>query len=250
MTNRMNISIAAEPIAHIGTFPITNSLLVGLVMSLFLIVVGILASRKQALIPRGLQNTFELVIEKLLDMVDSVTHNRPQSKKFFPLIATIFLLVLSVNWAGLIPGAGSIGLIEEHEGQSILVPFIRSTSADLNFTIALAIISVITVQVVGIASIGFFKYAGKFINFSSPLNFFVGILELVSEVAKLISFSFRLFGNVFAGEVLLTVMTFLVPYIIPLPFLGLEVFVGFIQAFVFSILTLVFLKMATEEAAH
>jgi F-type H+-transporting ATPase subunit a len=91
------------------------------------------------------------------------------------------------------------------------------------------------------------KYLGKFFNFSSPIDFFVGILELISEISKLISFSFRLFGNVFAGEVLLMVMMFLVPYILPLPFFMLEIFVGLIQALVFTTLTLVFLKMATEE---
>lgn len=246
----MNISISAEPLFYLLGLPVTNSMLVAWVMSIVLIVLGVLARKNLSLAPRGLQNFFEMILEQILAMIDSVTHDRDQSKKFFPLIATIFLLVLSVNWAGLIPGSGSVGLREIHEGNSVIVPFIRSASADLNFTIALAVISVITVQVAGIASIGFFKYMGRFVNFSSPINFFVGILELISEVAKLISFSFRLFGNVFAGEVLLTVMTFLVPFIIPLPFLALEVFVGFIQAFVFSILTTVFLKMGSEEMSH
>jgi len=100
----------------------------------------------------------------------------------------------------------------------------------------------------GIIGIGFFKHAGKFISFKGPIEFFVGLLELVSEVAKMISFSFRLFGNIFAGEVLLTVVLFLVPYLVPLPFLFLEIFVGFVQALVFSMLTLVFLKMAVSEA--
>ncbi|MBI4252617.1 F0F1 ATP synthase subunit A [Candidatus Uhrbacteria bacterium] len=245
----MVISIAAEPIAHIGTFPVTNSMVVAWVMSVVLIAFGWLASRSAVLVPRGIQNTFEAILDLLLKMVDGVTKNRAQSKKIFPLIATIFLFVLAVNWAGLLPGmGGAVGVLEEHEGKPIIISFIRATSADLNFTLALALISVVTVQVIGIASIGFFKYAGKFVNFSSPINFFVGILEMISEVAKLVSFSFRLFGNIFAGEVLLTVMSFLVPYIIPLPFLALEVFVGFIQALVFAMLTLVFLKMGMEEA--
>jgi len=102
----------------------------------------------------------------------------------------------------------------------------------------------------GVAAIGFFKYASKFINFRNPVNFFIGILELVSEVAKVISFSFRLFGNIFAGEVLLTVVLFLLPWFAPLPFLFLELFVGFVQALVFSTLTLVFLTLATAEAEH
>ncbi|MBI4239730.1 F0F1 ATP synthase subunit A [Candidatus Uhrbacteria bacterium] len=246
----MNISIAAEELFYIGSLPVTNSMVVTWIVSLLLIVLGMVATRRMQMVPSGVQNTFEAVIEGLLGLVDSVTHNREQTKKFFPLIATIFLFIITSSWAGLLPGMGAVGLQEVHEGKSVIVPLIRAGTADLNTTVALAAISVITIQVVGIASIGFFKYAGKFINVSSPMNFFVGLLELVSEVSKLISFSFRLFGNIFAGEVLLTVMVFLVPYIIPLPFLFLEVFVGFIQALVFSLLTLVFLKMATEEAHH
>lgn len=247
----MNISIAAETLFTIAGFPVTNSMLVAWVAALLLIGLGFVATRKLADVPRGSQNFFELIVETILSGIDTVTHNRNESQRFFPLIATIFLFVLLVNWAGLLPGmGGAFGVKAIHEGHPTIIPFIRSTSADLNFTIALAALSVITVQAIGIASIGIAKYAGKFFNFSSPINFFVGILELVSEVAKLISFSFRLFGNIFAGEVLLTVMTVLVPYIIPLPFLMLEVFVGLIQALVFAMLTLVFAKMAMEEAHH
>ncbi|MCK4525128.1 MAG: F0F1 ATP synthase subunit A, partial [Candidatus Andersenbacteria bacterium] len=117
-------------------------------------------------------------------------------------------------------------------------------NSDLNTTLALAIVSVLATQIFGIIALGVFKYGKKFINFSSPITFFVGILELVSEVAKMVSFSFRLFGNVFAGEVLLVVIMTLAPFIAPLPFFGLELFVGFVQALVFAMLTLVFLKMA------
>lgn len=125
------------------------------------------------------------------------------------------------------------------------VPILRPGSADLNTTIALAIISVALTQVYGLQfqSLGYLK---KFINFSSPIMFFVGILELISEFAKIISFAFRLFGNIFAGEVLLVVISALVPIIVPMPFYGLELFVGFIQALVFSMLSLVFFNMATQ----
>ena len=136
-----------------------------------------------------------------------------------------------------------------HEGP-IFVPFFRSVYADLNMTLALAVISVVSTHIFGVMAIGFFKHAGKYFNFSNPINFFVGILELFGEISKMISFSFRLFGNIFAGEVLLAVILGLVPYIAPLPFFGLEVFVGFIQALVFSMLTLVFMKVAMAEAEH
>lgn len=205
-------------------------------------------------VPRGAQNVFEIIIESLLDLVQSVTQDRKQALQFFPLIATIFLFVLFSNWAGLLPGLGTVGIYGEHNGHHTIIPFLRSTSADLNFTLALSLIVVLTIQFTGIAAMGIVKYGKKF--FVSPfhkpygIGTAVGILELVSEVGKTISFTFRLFGNVFAGEVLLTVMLHLVPYFLPLPFLFLEIFVGFIQAVVFAMLTLVFLKMATIPPEH
>lgn len=141
------------------------------------------------------------------------------------------------------------GEVEEHE--AAFVPIFRAANSDLNVTLALAIISVFAAQIFGIGALGFFKYSKKFFNFTNPINFFVGILELIGEISKMISFSFRLFGNIFAGEVLLVVIAVLVPFIAPLPFYFLEIFVGFIQALVFAMLTLVFLKMAvTSHEEH
>jgi F-type H+-transporting ATPase subunit a len=250
----MNISISPEILFHILGFPVTNTIVVTFCISLIIIIASFILKKRISLVPRGFQNVVESVLEALLNLVDSVTQDRRQSKKFFPLVATIFIFVILSNWVEVVPGLGTIGLRETHNGESILVPFIRSGSADLNMTLALAVVSVISAQILGIAAIGFSKYAGKF--FVSPLRkpyfigTFVGLLELISEVAKLISFSFRLFGNIFAGEVLLAVMLFLVPYFVPLPFLFLELFVGFVQALVFSMLTLVFLKMAVTDTAH
>jgi len=224
------------------------------VLSLLIIGGSYMLKSRVRLIPRGFQNVIEAVLEALLNLADSVTQDRRQSKKFFPLVVTIFIFVILSNWVEIVPGLGTIGIWEKHHGEEVLIPFIRSGSADLNFTLALAIVSVMSAQILGIAAIGFGKYAGKFFvsPFAKPyfVGTFVGILELISEAAKLISFSFRLFGNIFAGEVLLMVMLFLVPYFVPLPFLFLELFVGFVQALVFSMLTLVFLKMAVTEAAH
>ncbi|OGI18771.1 MAG: ATP synthase F0 subunit A [Candidatus Moranbacteria bacterium RIFCSPLOWO2_02_FULL_48_19] len=250
----MEISIAAEKLFSIGSFPVTNAFLIGFLVSVFLILLMQVVVRKMVLVPRGAQNVLETVFEGLLSLIESVLGNKAQSRRAFPLIATIFLFVLVSNWVGLLPGAGTIGLSHLKDGQATIVPFLRSTSADLNFTIALSIIVVLIIQVSGIAALGIVKYGKKF--FISPfhkpygLGTIMGLLELVSEFAKLLSFSFRLFGNIFAGEILLIVMLHLVPYFIPLPFLFLEVFVGFIQAAVFAMLTLVFLKMAMMEAAH
>ena len=250
----MNISIAAEPLFHIGSFAVTNTLVVTLGISLIIIIGSFILKKRIRLVPRGFQNIVESILEALLNLADSVTQDRKQSKKFFPIVATIFIFVILTNWVEVVPGLGTIGINEELHGKQVLIPFIRSGAADLNFTLAIAIVSVISAQVLGIAAIGIGKYAGKFFvsPFAKPyfVGTFVGILELISEVAKLISFSFRLFGNIFAGEVLLMVMLFLVPYFIPLPFLLLELFVGFVQALVFAMLTLVFFKMAATEASH
>lgn len=251
----MEISIAAEKLFGIGSFPVTNALLIGVIVSLLLVLVTQLVVARRQLVPRGIQNVFELVFEGTLSFIESVTQDKKQARAFFPLIMTIFLFVLLSNWAGLLPGLGTIGLLHHNaEGHATIIPFLRSTSADLNFTMALSLMVVLTTQFTGILTLGIVKYGKKF--FVSPfhkpyvLGTFVGLLELVSEFAKFLSFSFRLFGNVFAGEILLTVMLHLVPYLVPLPFLFLEIFVGFIQAAVFAMLTLVFMKMATMEAEH
>ncbi len=250
----MHVSITPEIIFHIGGMPITNTLITAVAASLILILVGHFAVKKLREVPRAfsVQNVFEIIIEALLDMIDGVTGDRKLSYKFFPLVATIFIFILASNWLGLLPGMGSIGFFEtvtdSHGSHEIFSPILRSANSDLNTTLALAIISVMATQIFGIAILGFMKYGKKFINFSNPINFFVGLLEIVSETAKMISFSFRLFGNVFAGEVLLVVIMTLAPFIAPLPFFGLELFVGLIQALVFAMLTLVFLK--TAVTAH
>lgn len=246
------ISLRAEPIFHIGNFEFTNSLLLALIVLILFCVVVFFSRRKFSLIPSGVQNVLEMILEGFLGLMDSVLGNRRASEKYLPLVATIFLFVMISNWLGLFPGVGSFLIYEEQLGHD--VPLLRAPAADLNFTLALAIISVLATNVIGVAALGLRGHAKKFFNFKSPIMFAVGLLELVSEFAKMVSFSFRLFGNVFAGEVLLIIIAFLVPYIVPLPFLFLEIFVGAIQAFIFAMLTLVFIAGAVtshdEEHAH
>ncbi|OQA04271.1 MAG: ATP synthase subunit a [bacterium ADurb.Bin400] len=247
----IHISLAAEKIGHLGPLPITNSMVMGWTASLILITLGILATRKSKLVPSGLQNLIEIIVEFLFNTANEVIGDRNNTKKFFPLIATIFLFVLTANWLGIIPGVGTIGIHEIDHGKEIFVPILRPGNADLNTTLALAITAVFSVQIFGIVALGFWKYAGKFINFKDgPIHFGVGLLELISEISKMISFSFRLFGNIFAGEVLLTVIAVIMPFIVPLPFYGLELFVGLVQALVFTMLTLVFIKIATADHAE
>ncbi len=245
------ISIKAEPIFNIGSFVVTNSYLLSLVMVGILLSLGFWLRKNIGMIPGKLQSLFELFMEEALKMMDAVLGSRRQSERYFPIIATIFLVVMLSNWLGLLPGTGSFGLTQEvykhGEAESILVPIFRAPTSDLNFTIALAIIAVFSVNLLGAMAIGIRAHAGKFFNFKNPIYTFVGILELISEFVKIISFSFRLFGNVFAGEVLLIIIGFLGPYFLPLPFLFLEVFVGFIQAFIFAMLTLVFIGMSVSH---
>ena len=241
----MHVSISPEIITTVFGIPITNTLITSIIATVILLAIAYFATKNMKEIPSGLQNLFETIIEALFNMIDSVTGDRKQTYQFFPLVTTVFIFIILSNWLGLVPGIGSIGFFETaHDGHSSFVPLLRSANSDLNTTLALAIVSVVATQIFGIMALGIIKYGKKFINFSSPITFFVGILELVSEVAKMISFSFRLFGNVFAGEVLLVVIMTLVPFIAPLPFFALELFVGFVQALVFAMLTTVFLKMA------
>ncbi|MGB9883201.1 MAG: F0F1 ATP synthase subunit A, partial [Microgenomates group bacterium] len=151
------------------------------------------------------------------------------------------------NWAGLFPGVGSVLVKVVEHGKVEYFPIFRGNNADLNTTLVLALIAVIYIQYTGIKYLGFKNYIKKFINLTNPINFFVGILETISEISKIISFSFRLFGNIFAGEVLLTVMAFLIPVLVSFPFLVLEIFVGFVQALVFSMLVAVFLSGVTSK---
>ncbi|HUD19634.1 MAG TPA: F0F1 ATP synthase subunit A [Patescibacteria group bacterium] len=237
----LHISLAAERIGSILGMPITNSLLATWVTMAVLIIFSWAATRNLQMIPSGIQVIAEVLIGGLYDFFKSVTGEK-HINKFFPLVASFFLFIITANWLGLLPGFGTIGFFHGEE----FVPLLRAATADLNMTIGLALVAVIAIQYFGFKVVGF-HYSSRFINFSNPIMFLLGILELVSELSKVISFAFRLFGNIFAGEVLLAVMAFLMPFLVPLPFLTLELFVGFIQALVFSMLTAVFLNVAVSH---
>ncbi len=246
----IEISLKAEPLFTIGSFTVTNSLFLAFITSLVLAFIALYLRKGLKEVPGKLQNLFEIFIEGVLSLMDSVLYKREKSEKYFPLVATIFLFVMISNWMGLLPGVGSIGLHGISEGHETFTPLFRAPAADLNFTLILAVLTVFTVNIAGALVLGVRRHLGKFFTFKNPIYTFVGILEFFAELAKIVSFSFRLFGNVFAGEVLLIIVGALVPYFVPLPFLALEIFVGFIQAFIFSMLTLVFLAISTAEEAH
>lgn len=248
----MHISIAAEPVFHIGSIAITNSVLTALLVSLFIIFLFVLGARKRRLIPRGIQNVTEYALEAMYNLTNSIIRDEKFSRKILPFIMTLFVFIMFSNWVGLIPGVGSIGIYENIDGKETLVPFLRPPTADINTTLILGLTVVILTQIFGVAAVGAIKYSGKFINFKSPVGFFVGLFELISEFVRIVAFTFRLFGNIFAGEVLLLVITSLIPLFLPAPFYFLEFFVGLIQALVFTMLALVFFSMARmrHDVAH
>lgn len=214
--SKLNISVAAEPVFHIGDFAVTNSLLTSLVVTGLLLIGAVIIFKRSGNGKNKMPLTVRVITEGFYNFFRQIAGEK--ADKLFPLLFTFFLFIILGNWIGLLPGVGTIGLWEYHAGERVLVPFLRSPNASLSTTIALALISVAAIQVLSVKALGFKKYLSKFINFKNPINFFVGILELISEFSKVLSFSFRLFGNVFAGEVLLLVMMFLIPVIVPVPF--------------------------------
>jgi F-type H+-transporting ATPase subunit a len=309
-----DIQIKPETLYSVGSINITNTMVTSWLVVALMIGLVYLASRRWELVPRGVQNLLEAIIESFFNLVVTIAGEK-NGRRFFPVVATIFFFVLFANWFSLFPIFNVIGLGQEEEhglvmekidigplpttyiglsslnqlkGQAIeeddpdaaqkveeerdkgnfvgeLRPFLRGINTDLNTPLALAIMSAIFVEFWGITTLGFFTYGRKFFNFGGLLqgirrlslgqlfqgviDAFVGFLELVSEMVRLISFTFRLFGNMFAGEVVILMFTFLTPLVFTLPFYGLELFVGLIQAFIFAALTLVFGMIAVTHGS-
>jgi len=259
------VTIYAEPIFQIGNFQVTNSLITSWFAVLVILVLSVAIRIKLKKIPGKLQHIFEIILDGALSLVDQVTNNRKISEKIFPLVFTLFVFILVNNWLGLLPILGSFGFVMNEGAHSVFVPFLRSGTADINTTLALSIVFVLGANVFGIFTIGLWKTFNKYVNLKAlgsivtkirkdpsvlivaPITFFVGLLELIGEMAKIASLSFRLFGNVFAGEVLLASMAAIFAFILPGPFLFLEVFIGLIQALIFSLLATVYFTIASQD---
>lgn len=264
--------LSAETLFSIGGFPITNTYInSALAVFAFAVFAYFLDKSfkkiKPGKAPGGLANFFEAILEFVLGYIDAVTKDRKKTLKFLPIVGGIFFFILFSNWIGLLPGMGSLLFTVSTHGGLETVPFLRPANTDLNLTLGMAVFAVAASHILGIMAIGFFKYANKFIKLGDiwhavksgkPVNilvaiieFFVGLIEIFSEIAKMVSLSLRLFGNIFAGEVLLTVLASLIAgygaFLIPLPFMLLELIVGIVQATVFAMLTLVYLVIATTE---
>ena len=257
-------TLYAEPIVVWHGLPITNSLITSWVSVLVIVVLSVALRLKMKKIPGKLQHFFEYILEGGLNLSDQVTGSRKTTQKVFPFAISIFFFVLVNNWLGILP-LGGFGMVQTGADGSTFVPFLRSGTADINTTLMLALASVVASNIFGIVVIGAWKAFNKYVNLKAlgsivskvrkqpsilleaPVMFFVGILEFVGEFAKIASLSFRLFGNVFAGEVLLASMSALFAYGLPIPFLFLEIIVGFIQALIFAMLTLVYFTIASQD---
>lgn len=240
----IHVALSAE---HLGTFmgiPITNTLIMSWIVMALLFTVAFVVRSRLSLIPGKFQTFIEILFGYIHDFIETTLEDKVWARRIFPLLLTLFLFIALANLIEFTPGIGSITF---HNAEGETVPFLRSMNTDLNVTLALTFIVMFVIEFAGIFALGLFKYAGKFINFSSPMNFIVGLIELVSELSRFISFSFRLFGNIFAGEVLIAVVSFFVPYFLPAPVMAFEMFVGLVQGAVFALLTLFFVKMAIAE---
>ncbi|OGE25641.1 ATP synthase F0 subunit A [Candidatus Daviesbacteria bacterium RIFCSPLOWO2_02_FULL_40_8] len=231
-----HIVLTPEILGYMGSLPVSNTLLVSWMVMGFLLIISVLATKNVQLVPTGLQNLVELVIEGIYNTVSELAQEK--TKVIFPVVATFFLFILTANWLGLLPGFATITYKN--------LPLLRSINSDLNMTLSLALVSAVITHGLAIRYLGVIDYLKKWFSFN-PIFLFVGLLELVSEFTKIVSLSFRLFGNIFAGEVVLSTVAGIFAFLIPLPFYFLEIIVGFVQAAVFMMLSLVFMVLLSEK---
>jgi F-type H+-transporting ATPase subunit a len=251
----IHVAIDAETLFVIGPLELTNSMVGALLASLLLLAAAWYVNRSATLIPSRMQSLVELPVEFMLGIVAGST---TLWRGYVALVIGLFLMILVANWLGLLPGVGTIGLLHEEHGETLLVPLVRPASADLNFTLGLAIITFVTfvwwaVRIHG--PVGYLKELAGEPRYMAPLMF---PIHLISELSRLVSLSMRLFGNVFAGEVLLGVMYALanavkiaiIPLLVPVIFIFLELLFGTIQALVFALLTAIYITIAGGDEGH
>lgn len=261
--SKPHVQLPAEGIFHIFGFTVTNTIITSWLSIIVIVGIAYAVTHRIKLIPSRLQSLLEFAIEWMLNFCADVAGEK-NGRRFFPIVTTIFLFVLFNAWLSLMPGFGSI-LVPGVEGEP--VPLLRGANTDINLPLALALISFIFVEYHGVRALGGLHYIKKFVNvgqffrgvgllvrgrlkagfsglFTGAIDIFVGILETLSELIRIVSFTFRLFGNMTGGEILILMMMFLVPWVLALPFYGLELLVGLVQAIVFAGLTLVFATVA------
>jgi F-type H+-transporting ATPase subunit a len=235
-------TLAAEPIFHIGSFVVTNTMTNTLLVDATLIGLALYVSKNISLVPSFFQGMIEMAVEGFYSLTESVAKER--TKKIFPYVMSFFLFILIANWSGLLPIITALGIFENGEHGKEFVPLFRSASTDLNVTIALATVSLVATHTMSIQTLGLKSYLSRFFSLN-PLALYTGLLELISEFTKIISFSFRLFGNIFVGEIMLASLSTVFAFILPIPIIMYELFVGVIQATIFGLLTMAFMGIFT-----
>ena len=237
----IHVAISAEKLGEFFGIPITNTLITSWVVIAILVAVAFLVRGKLKMIPGKFQTLMETMVGFVYDYVTETLESRDMARKFFPLLMTIFLFIFVGNMLHFIPGIGSI-VYHDH-------PLLRAPNTDLTVPLVLAIVSFFVIEITGILAIGFWKYSSKFIQnpFKNPIGFAVGLIELIGELVRVVSLSFRLFGNILAGEIIIAVAIFFAPYLLPVPLMMFEIFIGFLQAAIFALLTLFFIKLAIAE---
>lgn len=228
-----------ETLFSISGFDVSNTLLATLVVDIVIILLIALVRRRLSVLPGKLQAVVESIVEYLHNITEQVAGGR--TSRIFPWVAIFFLYITLSNLIGLFPGFGTIGF--SHQGH--FVPLLHVSTSDLNVTLALAVVSVLATNVLAVRTVGLKMYLKRFFSLS-PILLFVGLLELLQEVTKFVTFSFRLFGNISAGEAVLGTMSSLMAFVVPVPFLGFELLVAVIQGLVFALLTMAFMTMLTE----
>jgi F-type H+-transporting ATPase subunit a len=242
----VNVRIDAEPLFSIGPLTIENSMVGAVLASLILVLAAWYVTRRAAIVPTRLQSLIEFPIEWMSKIVS--TSGGRRSRSYVSFIMALFMFILVANWLSIIPGVGTIGIVHHAaDGSTELIPFVRPASADLNFTLGLAIVSFVTfvswaLRVHGLR--GYLKELRGEPAYMAPLMM---PIHVISELSRLISLSMRLFGNVFAGEVLLATMLALVPLVVPAVFMGLELIFGFVQALVFALLSMTYIILAVGQ---
>lgn len=234
----MHSSFAAESVVQIGIFKITNALVNTIFVDTIIISICYFIVKNIKLIPGYFQNVTELIIQTFYEMTESVAQEK--ARLIFPFFMSFFIFILLSNWTGLLPGATSVGFFKDHK----LIPLMKSGTSDLNTTLGLALVSITATHIMSIKTVGIKDYLSRYISLN-PINLFIGVLEIISEITKIISLSFRLFGNIFAGEIVLFTVSGIFAFLFPLPFLTLEIIVGLVQALVFSMLTMAFMAILT-----
>ncbi len=241
-----HVPLAPEVIGHIGSVPITNTLINSFLVTFLLSITAIILSKKINAIPGKFQALIEIIVEYIYQLSEQLAHEKVTV--FFPWVMTFFLYILVANLIGLLPGMSTIGLIETMGGQQKFTPIFRPINSDLNMTLALALLSVFITHYYAIRFLGIWSYLKKWFSLKMfGVFMFVGLLELVAEFTKIVSLSFRLFGNILSGKVLIKTSLSISAFLLPLPFYVLELLVSVVQAAVFMLLTLVFMVILSNK---